>query len=419
MARYIATVTDGLEDIAAQELLSFGFVATETLAGAVAFEGPAGGSLEGVTVLRTLNRWARGLDRVGLLLADGEVEGPDDCYELAAGVEYAHLVGARQSFAVRPRRRGSQEFGSMDVGRRVGQAVIDSYRRTTGDRLAVSLDDPDAVLRAEVIGDSFRLWLDASGDLPLYRRGYRRQLHPASLRASLACLMLRLGDWRGEPLLDPMTGIGTIPIEAALYAQGVAPSSFRRHPFAIDRLVADGPLAAAGRVGGEAAALTGETGGRPSPQNGRDADCGDSGVRRYDEPLVADPDHVDVLGVERYEGHVQGAWLNLAAAGRPSGVRIEPGDAEHLEGLIEANHYRLAVLNPPFGRRVGSTKIVRDLYRGFARSAASCGVARIVTLAEGRAAMSEALEEGGYGVVGSRRVLYGELEAHVIIAELS
>ena len=306
----------------------------------------------------------------------------------------------------------------MDVGRRVGQAVIDSYRRATGNRLEVSLGDPDAILRAEVIDESFRLWLDASGDRPLYRRGYRRQLHPASLRASLAYLMLRLGDWRGEPLLDPMTGIGTIPIEAALYAHGVAPSSFRKHRFAIDRLVEDGPLAAAGRMVGEAASLTGETAGGPLPLDDQGNGPHTRAALRYDEPLVADPGRVDVLGVERYEGHVQGAWLNLAGAGRPPGVRIEPGDAEYLEGLVEAKRYRLAVLNPPFGRRVGSTKIIRNLYRGFAQSAARCGVARVVTLAESRTAMTESLERGGYSVVGSRRVLYGELEAHVIIAEL-
>jgi 23S rRNA G2445 N2-methylase RlmL len=125
-----------------------------------------------------------------------------------------------------------------------------------------------------------------------------------------------------------------------------------------------------------------------------------------------------VRGIERYESHVQGAWLNLAAAGVPAGVRIEVGDACRLERSIAPGRYRLAVLNPPFGRRVGSTGMVTDLYRRFARSAARCGIRRVVTLAESYRAMAQALQAAGYRVDGMA-VEYGDLPVHVLVGDLA
>jgi 23S rRNA G2445 N2-methylase RlmL len=393
MATYIATVAAGLEEFGDDELRSLGLRTGVSLPGAVLFDGPDFPSEQAIELLRELNHWARGLDRVGVLLLRGEAARAEDCYEMARArdFDFGGLLDPRSTFAVRASRRGSHDFGSLDVARVVGKAVIESYAAATGRRLPVSLDAPDAILRAEVIDDSFRLWLDATGDKPLYHRDYRRQLHPASMRASMAHLMLRVAGWRGGALLDPMSGIGTIPIEAALYARGIAPGSLRRSSCAIDAL------------GGSAAPAEGKQG---------------VAAPRLLSPraLLSAEAELDVRGIERYERHVQGAWLNLAAAAPLPGVRLEVGDACRLERSIEKGRYGLAVVNPPFGRRVGSTGIVRDLYRRFARSAARCGVRRIVALAESRAAMTLALEGAGYGIERGIAVQYGDLPAHVIVA---
>ena len=302
---------------------------------------------------------------------------------------------------MRALRRGSHDFKSVDVARVVGQAVIESFAEAAGKRLAVSLRQPDVILRAEIVDDSHRLWLDATGDEPLYRRTYRRQLHPASMRASMVHLMLRLAGWTGEPLLDPMTGIGTIPIEAALWARGIPPGKFRRAPCAIDTMMAAAPSS-----GPPVASL-------PTSSS---LPMSVSAPMSASAPVLDADAELDILGIERYEGHVQGAWLNLAAAGPLQGVRIEQGDARRLQRNSGDGRYRLAVVNPPFGRRVGTTRDVADLYRGFTASAAGCGIERIVTLAESKRTMSAALVAAGYEVVRSIAVLYGDLPAHVIVA---
>lgn len=389
MAIIIASVAGGLEQVAGAELRDLGLAVRDNLRGAVLVDAPEFPSAEALQLLREINHWARGIDRIGVLLGHGPIASVDDCRDIARAVDYTRFVRPEHSFAVRARRRGEHEFGSLDVARVVGSAVIDAFRAAAGGRLEVSLEHPDVIVRVDVLDDTCRVWLDATGDEPLYARDYRRQLHPASLRASMAHLLLRVAGWRGQPLLDPMTGIGTIPIEAALYARAVAPGSQRGATCAIERIAATGPR--------------------------QDAVAVPVVVRP--RPLLDPDDPLDVRGLERYERHVQGAWLNLAAAGAPAGVRIEQGDAARLDRRLPTDRYRLAVVNPPFGRRVGSTGMVVDLYRRFARSAARAGVARIVTLAESRRAMASALEHGGYRMTRAMRIEYGDLPAWVLVAE--
>src|SRR5689334_12979083 len=55
-----------------------------------------------------------------------------------------------------------------------------------------------------------------------YRRGTRVAMGPAPLRETMAAQLIMLSRWdaRSEPLVDPMAGGGTIPIEAAGLAVG-------------------------------------------------------------------------------------------------------------------------------------------------------------------------------------------------------
>ena len=57
-----------------------------------------------------------------------------------------------------------------------------------------------------------------------HRRGARVAMGPAPMRETLASQLIMLSRWdaRSEPLIDPMTGGGTIPIEAAGLAVGSA-----------------------------------------------------------------------------------------------------------------------------------------------------------------------------------------------------
>ena len=74
--------------------------------------------------------------------------------------------------------------------------------------------------------------LDAVGEPPLFKRGWRARIGAAPLRESVAAGMLLFARWDGAvPLVDPMCGSGTIAIEGALLATRRAPGRGRTFAF--------------------------------------------------------------------------------------------------------------------------------------------------------------------------------------------
>jgi putative N6-adenine-specific DNA methylase len=103
---------------------------------------------------------------------------------------------------------------------------------------------PDLPLVLYVGPDHATLFADTSGEA-LFKRGWRdaqggRQevKGEAPLKETLAAAMLAAAGWQGRaedgPLLDPCCGAGTIAIEAAQMACGMAPGLQRR--FAFERM---------------------------------------------------------------------------------------------------------------------------------------------------------------------------------------
>ena len=82
--------------------------------------------------------------------------------------------------------------------------------------------------------DHASLYVDTSGEA-LFKRGWREDKGEAPLKETLAAAMLAAADWQGRaedgPLLDPVCGAGTIAIEAAQIACGIAPGLSRRFAF--------------------------------------------------------------------------------------------------------------------------------------------------------------------------------------------
>ncbi len=87
-----------------------------------------------------------------------------------------------------------------------------------------------------------RLWINILEDLcsikmdivgnHLHQRGYRLEPGKAPLRETLASAILEFSNWKGErPLIDGMTGSGTLAIEAVTLAKNIAPGLRRSFLF--------------------------------------------------------------------------------------------------------------------------------------------------------------------------------------------
>lgn len=217
---WFAAVAPGLEAMLVAELRELGLGASSVEGGALV----RGDRRAGWTVA-IRSRVAAGLvarvgvvraQEVGALTAAVRKLGWVDLVHPAQEVEVKAASGA-------PGLRGHQIEGAVRRG------IAESLR---GPRLPGRRPprEPARVAAREVDG-AIELSIDAAGEL-LHRRGWRLATAKAPIRENLAAALLRLAGWRpDEPLLDPMCGSGTFPIEAAQWAMGLPPGGRRRFAF--------------------------------------------------------------------------------------------------------------------------------------------------------------------------------------------
>ena len=179
--------------------------------------------------------------------------------------------------------------------------------------------------------DRLSVRVDSSG-APLHHRGWRGPAGKAPLRETLAAAALAAVGWRpDQPLVDPFAGSGTIPIEAARRAAGIAPGADRR--FAVEGW----PSFAPGTWASVQASVRSDRGREAAgaaPIVARDRDAGAVAAAAENAGRAGVADRVDV------------ALAAVSALAPPPGVG--PG---------------WIVTNPPWGGRLGSgSGDVRDVY---------------------------------------------------------
>ena len=108
---------------------------------------------------------------------------------------------------------------------------VAKYNEETESDFSTNRRNPPQLIFVRLLQDKCTISIDSSGDL-LHRRGYRLAVAKAPLRETLAAGMILASGWdRVSPLLDPFSGSGTIPIEAALMAQQIHPACKRHFAF--------------------------------------------------------------------------------------------------------------------------------------------------------------------------------------------
>jgi len=277
------------------------------------------------TVLRT-NLWLRSAMRVLVPLAEGSAGSRDELYGLALAVPWEEVIRGATTFAVEVAGRGSAFPHSGFPALVVKDAIVDRLRRRTGTRPDVDRVRPDVAVHLHLRDDRGELALDTSGE-PLSHRGWRPRGGPAPLGEALAAGILQLAGYDGsQPFLDPMSGTGTLAIEAALIATNTAPGLGRG--FACERW-ASAPATLVRDLRAEARAK-----------------------RRDPRALIvaSDADPRAVAATRR----------NAAEAGVAGSVRCEQRD---VRALAPPGAGTLIVANPPYGHRLGRDSDLETLYR--------------------------------------------------------
>ena len=186
-----------------------------------------------------LNLESRLAQRVLIEVAHGEYRSEDDLYALARSVDWGDWITPQQTLRVDSTAQKSPLKSLNFAALRIKDAVCDQLREATGERPSVDVARPDLTVVLHVGPEHAQVYVDSSGE-SLFKRGWRSDTGDAPLKETLAAAMLAAAGWRGTPatggaLHDPCCGSGTIAIEAAQIAAGIAPGALRR--FACERLL--------------------------------------------------------------------------------------------------------------------------------------------------------------------------------------
>jgi putative N6-adenine-specific DNA methylase len=248
---FFASTAPGLESIAAGELKALGIRGRQEIGG-VTF----GGELDR---LYEANLWLRTASRVVVRLGRFHASTFYELERRAKKLPWEKFLPASGPVRLRVTCRKSRLYHSDAVAERIMAVIATSAERVIGgsgqgfndewedaehaeetenvDEIDIGAvesrteSEPGQRFIVRIVHDEVEISADSSGDL-LHRRGYRKEVAKAPLRETLAAAMVLASGWKsGEPLLDPMCGSGTIPIEAALIARGIAPGLERKFQF--------------------------------------------------------------------------------------------------------------------------------------------------------------------------------------------
>jgi 23S rRNA (guanine2445-N2)-methyltransferase / 23S rRNA (guanine2069-N7)-methyltransferase len=329
---FFATTAKGMEELLVAELRDLGATHVEPRRAGVAFAGR-------LEIAYRACLWSRVANRVLLPLASFPAPTPQALYDGVRSIRWSDHVVAQRTLAVDFSTSHSAITHSHYGALKTKDAIVDQLRDQTGARPSVDTARPDVRVNVYLHEDRAVVSIDLSGE-SLHRRGYREQAAAAPLKENLAAAVLLLAEWprlacAKVPLLDPMCGSGTLPIEAALMAARIAPGRSRPH-FGFSGWRGHQPRLWE-RLRQEAEAQEIRDPKRLPPIHGYDADA--TAVRR--------------------------ALANVEHAGLRGKVHIEKralAECEPLPSRAAGDVRGLLVTNPPYGERMGDRETLAALY---------------------------------------------------------
>lgn len=315
--KLVATSAMGLESLVADEVKALGYKTT-TENGKVYFTGDT-------TAIARTNMWLRVADRVRIIAGEFHAKTFDDLFEGTKAIPWEKFLPVDAAFPVAGKSVKSTLYSVPDCQAIVKKAIVE--RLNTAYKRSGFLPESGSLFKLEVsiLKDKVTLTIDSSGT-GLHRRGYRVGQGDAPIKETLAAALVQLTRWNPDrPFYDPLCGSGTIPIEAAMIGQNIAPGTNREfsseHWSWMEQSVWD-------RVREEAEDLA-----------------------KYDQPLMITGSDMDLR-------MIQIAEQNAAEAGFVDMINWQQKELRDIEiqGLNG-----VMVGNPPYGERLGEVEEAEEI----------------------------------------------------------
>ena len=326
-----ATCPKNLESLLEEELLASGANETKQTIAGVYFSG----NLE---IAYRACLWSRLANRILLHLGTIPAEGADGIYSAIKSIDWSQHFFPEQTFRVdftgMTESVSHLHFGAL----KVKDAIVDQFRDKTGERPSIDKENPDIRINVRQRKTEIVVSLDLSGE-SLHRRGYRSEIGAAPLKENLACALLYRANWparakNGEPLMDPLCGVGTLLVEAGLMAADIAPGLLRKS-FGFMRW------------------------------RGHNPEMWDviknEGFNRKNEGLKNNA--CKIIGADGNPSAISAARVHIEQAGLQGFVSAKVAELMTLSRPGEFQKTGLIVTNPPYGERLGEAATLVFLYQ--------------------------------------------------------
>lgn len=212
--RFIATCKMGLEALTARELRDLNIEVEAVLDARVIFSG------DYLDMARAC-LWLRTAERILMIVDEFHAESFDELFIGVRRIRWKDYLLKNSFIHVNGKSAKSKLFSVSDCQSIAKKAIIESLKASYGVNRFPE-DGKHVIIEVGILRDEVTIALDCCG-AGLSRRGYRTYNVPAPISETLGAAIVLLSGYKPErPLVDPMCGSGTMPIEAAMIATNMA-----------------------------------------------------------------------------------------------------------------------------------------------------------------------------------------------------
>ena len=213
--RYCAPCLFGIEGILGDELRRFGAADVRPENGRVLFSGD-------LALMARANIASRYAERIQILLGRFSARSFDELFEGVRALPWERFIGRADAFPVKGWSLESKLHSVPDCQAITKKAVVERLRQAYDTRF-LNETGSRCQIQFTIHKDEVTMLLDTSG-VGLHKRGYRANAGGAPIKETLAAAIVDVTRARKAKLVcDPCCGSGTLLIEAALAAHGIAP----------------------------------------------------------------------------------------------------------------------------------------------------------------------------------------------------
>ncbi|MEG1559885.1 MAG: class I SAM-dependent RNA methyltransferase [Clostridia bacterium] len=221
--RFIATCKLGLEALVASELRGMDIEVEAVLDARVIFLGDEFSMVHACLNLRTA-------ERVLLSLGTFKAVTFTELFDGVYGINFKLYIEKNAFIHVTGKSAKSALFSVSDCQSIAKKAIVEKLKASYHTDIIPETGN-EIIVEVGILKDEVTIALDCCG-AGLSRRGYRTFNVPAPISETLGAALVTLSHYRSYlPLYDPMCGSGTIPIEAAMIANNIAPGLNREFAF--------------------------------------------------------------------------------------------------------------------------------------------------------------------------------------------